>query len=44
MVTFSPDRGRHVENLFHEALGLTPEARLEFLETRCAGDPEPAPE
>ncbi|MGC2247764.1 MAG: protein kinase [Terriglobales bacterium] len=40
MVTFSPDRWRHVENLFHEALGLTPEARLEFLETKCAGDPE----
>src|ERR1700733_5409517 len=40
MVTFSPDRWRHVENLFHEALGLTPEARVEFLDTKCAGDPE----
>jgi serine/threonine protein kinase/TolB-like protein len=40
MVTFSPDRWRHVENLFHEAFGLTAEARLEFLETKCAGDPE----
>jgi TolB-like protein len=40
MVTFSPDRWRHVENLFHEALGLTPEERLEFLDTKCANDPE----
>jgi eukaryotic-like serine/threonine-protein kinase len=40
MVTFSPDRWRHVENLFHEALGLTPEARVEFLDIKCAGDPE----
>jgi len=40
MATFPPDRWRHVENLFREALGLTPEARLEFLETKCAGDPE----
>ena len=40
MVTFSPDRWRHIENLFHEALGLTPETRAEFLDTRCARDPD----
>jgi TolB-like protein/Tfp pilus assembly protein PilF len=40
VVTFSPDRWQRIESLFHEALGLTPEGRAEFLDEKCAGDPE----
>ncbi len=33
-------RWHQVESLFHEALALTPEARPEFLDRKCAGDVE----
>ena len=34
------DRWRQVEALFYEALELAPEARAEFLDQKCAGDPD----
>jgi serine/threonine-protein kinase len=33
-----PDRYKQVEELYHEALGRTPEERAAFLEQSCRGD------
>jgi len=36
----APERWRQIESLFNEALELTPAARAELLDRKCAGDPE----
>ena len=40
MTSTSPDRWRHIEDLFLQASELPPEARVAFLAEHCAGDAE----
>jgi len=36
----SDDRWRRIEEVFHDAAGLTPPERTAFLDEACAGDSE----
>lgn len=39
-MAYSSDRWRQIEGLFYDTVELTPDARSEFLDEKCAGDAE----